>query len=61
MCVGRRINEDGSSDLKETQDPDSKEFLKKIKASGIGNVDVPFYKIPGKERKGNNSTNNQKR
>ena len=60
MCVGRRINEDGTSDLKEEVDPDTKEFLKRIKG-GIKDIDIPFYKVcVANGQKKNNLTTFQK-
>ena len=60
MCVGRRINEDGTSDLKEEVDLDTKEFLKRIK-DGIKDIDIPFYKIrTANGQKKNNLTTFQK-
>ena len=60
MCVGRRINEDGTSDLKEEVDPDTKAFLKRIKG-GIKDIDIPFYKVRvANGQKNNNLTTFQK-
>ena len=54
MCVGRVINEDGTSNLKDI-DPDSKQLVRKIRARLITTYDIPFYKLPGIwwKRKGN--------
>ena len=60
MCVGRRINEDGTSDLKEEVGLDTKEFLKRIK-DGIKDIDIPFYKVRvANGQKKNNLTTFQK-
>jgi len=60
MCVGRRINEDGTSDLKEEADPDTKAFLRRVGASRISEIDVPFYKIRNHGQKKTHSTTFQK-
>ncbi|MBI2124170.1 hypothetical protein HYT92_00070 [Candidatus Pacearchaeota archaeon] len=60
MCVGRRINEDGTSDLKEA-DPDTKAFFRRVKGGIKDIAEIPFYKIGSHGQKKNNLTTFHKR
>ena len=56
-----RLNPGGTPNLEFKEiDPDSKEFLKKIRVSRIANLDISVYNIPGIGRKKNRQTAFQK-